>query len=208
MGNSLLYIGGEADSGRGVVWRVVVDENDNVSVEEPVPLPLLAGAPQGMGQRLKRNERRIVPGDRTLRSATTIPWKPLSGRSPSIDDGTLRPGPAISLVTEPRLFLGLRCQHRWGRVRATWQRLPFVAPAGQTAQLLPLPRYTTWGVANSINNLGEIVGQLEIYPKGAWSGIMSGKAGNFAYLWKEGTPIDLTKQIDPAAGWLASGVRP
>jgi hypothetical protein len=46
VGNSLLYIGGEAVSGRGVLWRVVVDENDNVSVEEPVPLPLLADAPQ------------------------------------------------------------------------------------------------------------------------------------------------------------------
>jgi hypothetical protein len=81
------------------------------------------------------------------------------------------------------------------------QHLPFVAPAGKTAQLLPLPRYTTWGVANSINSLGEIVGQLEIYPKGAWSGLMSGKAGYFAYLWKNGTPIDLTTQIDPNAGW-------
>ena len=31
---------------------------------------------------------------------------------------------------------------------------------------------------------------------------MSGKAGYFAYLWKEdGTLIDLTTQIDPAAGW-------
>ena len=65
---------------------------------------------------------------------------------------------------EQRLFLWPWHQHRWGRVRGLGgTRMPFVAPAGQTAQLLPVPRDTHWGVANSINSFGEIVGILEIY---------------------------------------------
>ncbi len=39
---------------------------------------------------------------------------------------------------------------------------------------------------------------------------MSGKAGYYAYLWKDGSAIDLTTQIDPAAGgarlWTATAI--
>jgi uncharacterized membrane protein len=194
-GNSLY----EAVSSRGALWRVAVDENDNVSVEEPVPLPLLEDAPQAWARGLSEMSGGSfqVTGYavREDDSLEAVVWTVTVD-----DDGTLRPGPAISLVTNHAYSYGYGVNID-GDVCGHLERMPFVAFAEQTAQTLPVPRYTTWGVARSINNLGDIVGQLEIYPKGAWSGIMSGKAGYFAYLWKNGTPIDLTTQIDPNAGW-------
>jgi len=199
VGNSL-DIDGEVILSRGVVWRVVVDGGGTVSVRGPVALPLLEGDPQAWALALSELSSGSfqVTGfsQREDDSSEAVVWTvALSG------DGTPTPGPAVSLVESDASSTGNSINIH-GDACGQLGRMPFVAPAGQTAQLLPVPRYTYWGAAHGINNRGEIVGQLEIYPKGAWSGLMSGKAGYFAYLWKEdGTPIDLTTQIDPAAGW-------
>ena len=73
--------------------------------------------------------------------------------------------------------------------------MPYVAPAGQTAQPLSVPRNTHSGLAFDINNLGEIVGRLTILIKGG------AYATDDAYFWKDGDVIGLKTQIDRKSGW-------
>ena len=47
-------------------------------------------------------------------------------------------------------------------------------------------------------NLGEIVGQLDIYKTKGW---ISGPGNYHPYVWKNGEMIDLETQIDPNSGW-------
>ena len=63
------------------------------------------------------------------------------------------------------------------------------------AQPLPVPRGTVSGRAHAINNLGEIVGWLDIVPKN-YAGFYP-----YAYLWKDGAMVNLEKQIDDDSGW-------
>jgi len=195
---SSLYIadGGQIFLSTPVAWRVAVDENDNVSVEEPVPLPLPAHAPEAGAVALSElsNGSFHVAG---ICDPEDGPDEAIAWTVAVNDDGTLTPGPAVSLVEN----------HAWssgngvnldGDACGHVDYMPFVAPVGQTAQLLPVPRYTVSGVAHGINNLSQIVGSVEIQTKN-WA---NGTNGVFAYLWKEdGSAIDLTAQIDPAAGW-------
>ncbi len=116
-------------------------------------------------------------------------------------DGTIKPGPAVSLVENHTLSYGYGVNID-GDVCGSLEgyEMPSLARAGQAAQLLPMPPDTHWGEAVDINNLGEIVGVLDIYPYKTKGWINT--PGNFyAYLWKNGNPIDLTTQIDPATGW-------
>ncbi len=190
VGNSL-NVDGEVILTRGVVWRVVVGET--VSVQGPVPLPLLEGDPQAWAialSELSNGSFHVTGYSQRDDAFEAIVWTvALDG------NGTFTPGQAVSLVENNAYSSGHGiningdvCGGLGG------YPMPFLAPAGQTAQLLPVPRDTTAGVAMSINNLGDIVGYLEIYTK-------LGRGGDYAYLWKDGSPIDLTKQIDPAAGW-------
>jgi probable HAF family extracellular repeat protein len=73
--------------------------------------------------------------------------------------------------------------------------MPFVAPTGQSAQPLPVPRDTAFGTAFDINNLGEIVGRLTVMIRGGFVD------APYAYLWKDGDMINLEKQIDRKSGW-------
>jgi hypothetical protein len=73
--------------------------------------------------------------------------------------------------------------------------MPFVAPAGQTAQPLPVTRYTAFGYAFDLNNVGEIAGRLHLVDR---RGLYLGPC---ACLWKNGDVIDLETKIDRKSGW-------
>lgn len=65
-------------------------------------------------------------------------------------------------------------------------------------QMLPIVKDTQDGWANDLNNLGEIVGQLDVYRT---TGYIAGP-GNFrAHLWRDGKTIDLNTQISSKSGW-------
>ncbi len=57
------------------------------------------------------------------------------------DNGTLTPGPAVSVAEDYAYSVGNSINIH-GDVCGIAERMPFLAPAGQTAQLLPVPRYT------------------------------------------------------------------
>jgi hypothetical protein len=58
---------------------------------------------------------------------------------------------------------------------------------------MPLPRGATAGAAYDNNDVDEIVGVLAVSKRGL--------GPDHAYLWKDGDPIDLAKQIDRKSGW-------
>lgn len=199
VGNSLDF-DGEGILGRGVIWRVAVDEDGAVSVDDPVELPRLADNTQAWAVDLSElsNGSFHVTGY----CASEEYGHEAVGWTVAVDpDGTIKPGPAVSLVENHTLSYGYGVNID-GDVCGSLEgyEMPSLARAGQAAQLLPMPPDTHWGEAVDINNLGEIVGVLDIYPYKTKGWINT--PGNFyAYLWKNGNPIDLTTQIDPATGW-------
>ena len=207
VGNSLNVVG-EVILTRGVVWRVVVDENGDVSVEGPVPLPLFAGDPEAWAialSELSNGSFHVTgysPGDDA--SLEAIVW---TVAVDSDGEWTFKPGPAVSLV-ENNAYSSGHGINIDGDVCGGLGGVPDAVPGPRrpTAPLFLVPRDTHWGVANSINSFGKIVGILDIYRiRGA---VNPGPFIYHAYLWQDGNPIDLSKQIDPAAGWvLASGRR-
>jgi len=199
VGHSLwIQDGGQTILSRAVAWRVVVDGGGTVSVRGPVALPLLEGATQAWALALSEwsNGSFHVTGVSVSQDGPdeAVVWTiAFDGES-----GTLTPGPAASLVGNHAYNSSGNGVNLDGDACGHVDYMPFVAPAGQTAQLLPVPPYTVSGVAHRINNLSQIVGYVEIKTK-PW---FSEKNGYFAYLWKEdGSAINLTTKIDPAAGW-------
>jgi probable HAF family extracellular repeat protein len=110
---------------------------------------------------------------------------------------TATPGPAVSLVKNHAWSGGTAindCGDVCGILAFVHEGMPFLAPAGQTAQFLPVPRTADDGHAKDVNNLGEVVGYLHIWING-WSDDQR------AYLWKDGSKFDLNKLIDGDSGW-------
>ena len=69
---------------------------------------------------------------------------------------------------------------------------------------LSVPKNTQDGWANDINNLGHIVGQLDIYKL---KGFVDGPGNYHPYLWKDGDMIDLEKTGRPRRLGPTVGVR-
>jgi uncharacterized membrane protein len=193
----------ENSDGGGVVWRVFVDEAGAVSADGPVTLPPLAG--DWDAGAVDVNE--LVGGSfQVAGSSRSTPQYPvftacrwtLSVRA----DGTLAPPVApVSLGTlglnDPSQSYSLSAgMNDLGDVCGLSDEMPFVAPAGQTAQPLPVPRGTVSGRAHAINNLGEIAGQVEIVPRKNYAGFYP-----YAYLWKDGAMVNLEQLVDPDSGW-------
>lgn len=188
--NDAGMIVGSSDT-QGVVWQVVVDEGGIVHVSGPVVLPALAGAAEwsavDIGETV--DGAAVAAGYSVVDSSweSTV-W--LVELDP--EDGTLVFNqPAVGLGQESFSF----ANNTFGDVCGQSSGLPFIALAGQGIQSLPQPRNTQWGRAMGVNNLGDVVGQLDIY-RNSRSG-----PGNFhAYLWRDGAAIDLETQVD-LGGW-------
>ena len=189
----------DESSGTGVLWRVFVDENGDVSfVDGPLPLPPLDGDAGAWGMDV--NE--LIDGSFQVSGHSRGDVGPPEAVVWMIgvnDNGTLAaPGPPVSLGTlglsDPSDSYGSAI-NILGDVCGSSDGMPYVAPAGQTAQPLPVPRKTHSGLAYDINDLGEIVGRLTILIKGG------AYAPPYAYLWKDGDAINLETQIDRDTGW-------
>ena len=190
------------DSGnRGVVWRVFVDENGDVSfVDGPLPLPPLDGDTGAWGldvnelvdgsfqvsghSRGEEGPYEAVVWTIEVNAYGTLvqPLAPVSVGTLGLSDPSGSQASAINLV---------------GDVCGASDGMPYVAPAAETAQPLPVPRNTHSGTAFDINNLGEIVGRLTLLLRG---GVVDAP---YAYLWKDGEMINLEKDrmIDGDGGW-------
>jgi hypothetical protein len=186
-------------SGTGVLWRVLFDDNGDVSfVDGPLPLTPLEGDAGAWGSDL--NE--LIGGSFQVSGISrgevgppeAVVWT--IGLNP---DGTLAaPGPPVSLGTlglsDPSNSYG-NAINVLGDACGSSDGMPYVAPAGQTAQPLQVTRTTYRGQARDINDVGEIVGYLTILLKGG------SHITDDAYLWKDGDVIDLETQIDRKSGW-------
>ncbi len=185
--------------GESVIWRVFVDQ-DGVAVDGPLPLPPLEGHVAVWGSDLDEpiggsfQVSGYSRGENGVYEKEAVVWT--LGIN---DDGTLAtPGLPVGVGT-----LGLvdpsesyaNAINIVGDVCGESDGMPFVAPAGQTAQPLPVPRNAAFGTAFDINNFGEIVGRLDLVDKRGWW------LGPCAYLWKDGDVIDLETQIDRKSGW-------
>lgn len=187
-----------ASSASGVVWIVEVDEGGDVSVYGPWALPPLAG--DALGEATDLSEAadsfcEVTGCSFTANERHAVVW------TVTVDGISATPGPAVNLAGDNTWSFGYGVNlfgDVCGMMGVSNQEMPFLAPAGQTAQLLPVPRNTQWGRAYDINNLGEIVGQLDIYKI---SGVITGPGNYHPYLWKNGKMIDLETQIDPESGW-------
>ena len=184
---------------RGVVWRVVVDDGGDAHVDGPLPLLPLADSIRWVPGAISETVEGValVAGNSLFENwfneavVWTVELNP--------EDGTLlEPGPPTSLGT-----LGLQDPSEstavgindLGDVCGGSDGLPYIAPAGEGPEPLPVTRDTYWGRAHDVNNLGEIVGRLDIQTRTVLP------AAQHAYLWRNGEMIDLEKQIDPESGW-------
>ena len=97
VGNSLNVVG-EVILTRGVVRRVVVAENGDVSVEGPVPLPLFAGHPEAWAialSELSNGSFHVTGYSQRDDAFEAIVW---TVALDSDGEWTFTPGPAVSLV--------------------------------------------------------------------------------------------------------------
>ena len=194
--NDAGIVAGSSDA-QGVAWRVVVDEDGDVHVDNPVALPV----PTDVTEWSALDAGEMVSGVAIATGYVVVD---------SLQEATvwlleLDPEDGSLVVTEPPVGLGKLGQESYSYATNTFGDvcggsggLPFIAPADQGIQPLPLPRNTQWGRAMGVNNSAEVVGQLDIYKTG--KGFVDGPGNFHAYLWSNGERIDLEKQVD-LGGW-------
>lgn len=184
----------------GVVWKVDVNNNGTVVIDGPVLLPPLADGVKAIAEDINEldNGSAMATGYSTSENGfdEAVVWTiELNG------DGTLSiPGvPAgLGILDQESPYTGGLWSHgfsinNFGDVCGQSNGLPFIAPGVSIALPLPLPRGGTRGSALDINDLGDVVGVLAVSRRGL--------GPDHAYLWKDGDPIDLAKQIDRKSGW-------
>jgi hypothetical protein len=188
----------DGSEGVGVIWRIFVDQH-GVTVDGPLPLPPLDGHVMATwGSDLDElidgsfQVSGYSRGENGVREA--VVWT----LGINDDDTLALPGMPVGVGT-----LGLSDPsesyangiNTVGDVCGMSDGMPFVAPAGQTAQPLPVTRYTAFGYAFDLNNVGEIVGRLHLVDR------RGQYLGPSACLWKNGDVIDLETRIDRKSGW-------
>jgi len=176
-----------------VVWRVAVAES-GVMVEGPVPLYPLPGdgASEANSVETRLDGAVLVAGESVhAGDSTAVAWT-LSFNA----DGTLAGGGVpVSLGGIGTSATGVNDQ---GAVTGSIDPQPALAASDGLLEPLPVPNgvYAADGIAEALNNNGDVVGYLDIYTS---KRNISYKT--LAYLWKGGTCIDLNTQIDPRSGW-------
>ena len=185
----------DRSSASAALWIVEV-EGDAVLVHGPWPLDPLEGGARGSADDLNEviGGSCQVTGESFGAEGTSyeaVVW------TVDVAGTTATPGPAVSLVENNAWSRGSAINDLGdvcGILAFDHEGMPFLAPAGQTAQFLPVPRTADDGDAKDVNNLGEVVGYLHIWING-W------RDDQRAYLWKDGGVFDLKTLIDRDSGW-------
>ncbi len=171
-----------------VVWHVVVNTDGTVDVDSPVELPPLQA---GYSRAMDINE--VVDGTAQVVGE--------SGGEAVIWTVELN---VDGVITVPNLPTPVGTSvwsigngvNNFGDVCGQSDSFPFVAPAGQEPQLLPVPSRGLWASwASDINDDGKIVGCVRVEEK------RTGLPREYAYLWKDGQRIDLASEIPSGSGW-------
>ncbi len=170
-----------------VVWHVVVNIDGTVDVADPVELPpLQAGYSRAMGINEVVDGTAQVVGES---AGEAVIW------TVELNDGVLTVPNLPTPVGTSAWSIGNGVNYV-GDVCGQSGDFPFVAPAGQAPQLLPVPSRGLWASwASDINDDGEIVGCVRVEEK------RTGLPREYAYLWKDGQRIDLASEIPSGSGW-------
>jgi hypothetical protein len=187
---------------RGVVWRVTFDSEESPVVEGPRELPPLPGhsVTWGMGINNPSAGPILVTGSSVgvgIDSRMATVWTVGLTTEGELAD----PGPAYGLGTLQRLetsYSSADAINDFGDVCGDSDLRPFLSRAGQPMQPLVVPKDTQYSRATDINNVGEIVGMLDVYKT---TGYVAGPGNYRAHLWRDGKTIDLNTQIPSRSGW-------
>ncbi|NUQ63013.1 MAG: hypothetical protein HUU20_11015 [Pirellulales bacterium] len=185
---------------RGVIWTVDFNEAGDPVVYGALEMPPLAGhAFTGAGRINDPDGSTLLvcgmSSSDDFHARQSVVWAvELTDTGPLV-------GPAYGLGKLNRLqrsYSTANGINDFGDVCGGSDLRPVLNLAGGTMQMLPIVKDTQDGWANDLNNLGEIVGQLDVYRT---TGYIAGP-GNFrAHLWRDGKTIDLNTQISSKSGW-------
>jgi hypothetical protein len=192
---------------RAVVWQVQVGES--VSISNPIDLGVLAGDDHSGAARLNElssQGRATVAGHSDYENvigydgngspinetwSRAVTWEVQVGQDGSL---SLVSGPS-DLGTSSGELSDALAVNNFDDVCGTHENWPFLQISGETMEPLEGVRNAIGGKASDVNDLQETVGTLQVSDK-------RGIQFEFrAFLWRNGSPIDLTKQIRGGTDW-------
>ncbi len=189
-GRSLEIIEGTPDDlyfWRGIAWQIDAAGNFGSQVEL-APLP---GDDISMGMwinEIDADGNALIAGYSAIRgqessSETAVLWKVgldtnghLQVLSGPVGLGTIAGGYSLGYAV-----------NNLGDVCGVSENWPFIALDGETAQALPGLDYADVGIALDLNDLGQIVGRLQVWTKRS--------PGFRAVLWENGQAVNLSKRV-------------
>lgn len=201
--DSGIIIGGSDNDfinpGIGVIWRVIPNTQGGWRVDGPLPLGPLPGDSVSWGadiNEVAENEAQVT-GRSSGATDEAVVWT----IALTAEGKLALPGDPVPLGTlglnSPSKSVGASI-NELGTVCGESDRRPFFVVPGDVPQALSVPRDTYDGAALAINEVGEIVGELDIRKT---KGGQTLPPDWHVYLWRDGTSIQLLKQIDPSSGW-------
>ncbi len=176
-----------------VAWHVTTDIDGGTIVQGPVVLPPLSGHVTSFGGTGCLTDS--VSGVAMATGYSSGPREAVTWTLSLRPDGTLDVGGPFSLSPPTSRGKGI---NQFADVCGRLNQRPFLAIGGQTPQLLSVPRNTQDGYAYDVNDLGSVVGQLDIRRvKPGWTY----PAQWHAYVWHGNATVDLSTQIAANSGW-------
>ncbi|PAY16773.1 hypothetical protein CKO51_24850 [Rhodopirellula sp. SM50] len=171
------------------VWRVTIDGDGVTSVQGPVALPPLPGHANsfaGSGCLSESISGVALVTGKSWGQREAVTWTISVNQ---FDELTI--GAPLSLASPTSEGTGI---NSLGDVCGRRNERPFLAVSGQPLQTLSTPRNTQDGYALDVNDVGQVVGDLDVRK--------SRQAPRwYAYLWIGGERVDLTNQIASDSGW-------